>query len=67
MVMDIDATALWYWQRHAASGAGSGERKSFRPILLKNSFSICDGKILAVIGSEVRFTPRGYMKVLMSR
>ena len=40
---------------------------SFRPMLLKFSFSIVDEKILAVIGSEACCGIRGYMKELMSR
>jgi hypothetical protein len=40
---------------------------SFRPILLKNSFAADDQKILAVIGSEARFTLGGYTEELMLR
>jgi hypothetical protein len=38
-----------------------------RPILLKNSFSNDDGKILGVIRREARSRLGGYMKGLMSR
>jgi hypothetical protein len=34
----------------------------FWPILLKNSFSTDDGKILGVIRREARFRLGGYMK-----
>jgi hypothetical protein len=37
------------------------------PILLKNSFSIDDGKILGAMRREARFRLGGYMNELMSR
>src|SRR5437016_12139834 len=44
--------------------AAARPRVRFRPILLKNSFSADDEKILDVMRSEARFRLGGYMKEL---